>query len=193
MPPSVGAEALTKLVAVRPSYVPPYSPPISAPAPSITINAGVDISRHAVEVVRRVLVDARLGSATITSGRRSVQAQASIMYRNLVAFGVTRQRELYASSGDRVIDTYEAEKRAGKSAEAIMSAMAATIRAVGPTRVSNHLNERCEAVDVATSSISNGTAFVAALERAKQAGEIEGYHVEGAGMAYHLDVVPEGS
>jgi hypothetical protein len=174
-------------VAKATSAWPNYGPPMP-PAPAIRIMPGVDVSEHAVSVLRGVLVDAGSSSATITSGRRSVQDQARIMYTNLVTFGVARQREVYAKSGEYVIDAYEKAKAAGKTPEAIQQAMVAAILEIGPTRVSNHLNPDYDTFDVGTSSISNGTAFVAALERAKQAGTIVKYLVEGKGMAFHLDV-----
>jgi hypothetical protein len=149
---------------------------------------GVDVSDHAVSVLRAVLVDAGLSSATITSGRRRVEDQARIMYTNLETFGVARQREIYASSGDFVIGAYEKAKAAGKTPAAIQQAMVAAIHEIGPTRVSNHLNPDYDTFDVGTASISNAAAFVAALERAKQAGTIVKYLEEGRGMAFHLDV-----
>jgi hypothetical protein len=183
---TAGAHAAPPIAKATSAW-PDYGPP-RAPAPEILIMPGVDVSEHAVSVLRGVLVDAGLTSATITSGRRSVQDQARIMYTNLVTFGVARQREVYASGGEFVITAYEKARAAGKTPEAIQQAMLAAILEVGPTRVSNHLNPDYDTFDVGTSSIANGTAFVAALERAKQAGTIVKYLVEGRGMAYHLDV-----
>jgi hypothetical protein len=177
-----------KAFGLSPSFLDWISTGTAQPATKIDINPGVVVSDHTVGVIRGILTDAGESSATITSGRRTVLEQANIMYRNLVATGVARQREIYATSGDSVIDTYEEAKRAGKSPDAIVSAMVAKINAIGPTRVSNHLNANCDTVDIATSSIENGNAFVAALQRAKDAGKIEGFLVEGKGMAYHVDV-----
>jgi hypothetical protein len=166
-----------------------YGPPSSVPArpsPTINLHAGVDISANAVSTLREILQDAGLTSATITSGRRSVEDQARIMHDNCSTFGVARQRALYGSNGDQVISTYEAGVRAGKTRAAIQQDMAATIRAVGPTRVSNHLDRDCDTYDVAHSSIPDGPAFVAALERARLRGKISTHLEEGSGMSYHI-------
>ena len=37
------------------------------------------------------------------------------MYNNIQNEGVEKQRKLYASTGDKVIDTYEKAKREGKT------------------------------------------------------------------------------
>jgi hypothetical protein len=158
------------------------------PEPSIGINPGVLVSSHAVNILRDILRDAGLSSATITSGRRTVEDQARIMYTNLRTLGVARQRDLYRTSGNKVIDTYEAALQAGKTADQIRSAMVATMLEIGPSNVSNHINPSYDTFDVATSSIDNASAFAAALARAASAGRIKGFITEGKNMAYHLDV-----
>ena len=166
-----------------------YSSPASAQLTvHVAINADVRISAHAVEVLREVLRDAGANSATITSGNRSVEDQARVMYDNLRAFGVEQQRALYGSNGDTVIDVYEAALAAGKSEPTVQREMAEQIRALGATRISRHLSSRFDTFDVAWSSIAHGPAFVAALERARQSGKIDSYLIEGSSRAYHIEI-----
>lgn len=174
--------------AVSPVHTPPAAAPPARPEPRISINPGVVVSQHAVAVLRGVLLDAGAPSATITSGRRTADDQARVMHHNLVTLGVASQRSLYKTSGNRVIDIFEEQQRAGATADQIRAAMAAAIVAIGPSAVSNHCNPSYDTFDVATRSIEDAKAFVAALERAKAAGKLKGFIEEGRGMAYHLDV-----
>jgi hypothetical protein len=160
----------------------------ATPAPTIEINPGVVIATEAVNVLRDLLIDAGLTAATITSGQRTVEQQARAMYTNLVTLGVPSQRALYRDSGDKVIDEFERASQAGMTPDQVRAAMVTKIIEVGPTNVSNHIDPRFHTFDVANSSIEDGQAFVAALERAKEAGRVSAFIVEGKAMAFHVEV-----
>ena len=78
--------------------------------PQVTVPSGVLISDNAVRVLKGILRAAGLTRATVTSGRRTSSEQARIMYKLIERNGVSYAKNLYASSGDAVIDEYAAAK-----------------------------------------------------------------------------------
>jgi hypothetical protein len=171
----------------------PATPQPSSTEPTIVIDPGVVLAQQGIDVLRDVLRDAGLASAKITSGERTAAQQARIMYEYLTTLGEAKQRDLYGPSGERVIDAWKEAKDAGQSPAQIQAAMLAKINEVGPSKVSNHINPRVTTFDVAPSSIANGPAFVAALERARSAGTVSHYISEGHPMAYHIEVKRPGA
>jgi len=143
--------------------------------PVVTVPPGVLISSNALRVLKDVLRSAGIGSAMVSSGRRTPADQARIMYNNLVnpKYGVAYNRRMYGSYGDLVIDTFEAGVAARQSPDQIKKAMEAKILAIGPSRVSNHCNPEYDTFDVAPSSISDPPAMERAVVAAERAGKIQ--------------------
>jgi hypothetical protein len=151
------------------------------------------INDHIRGVLEEILREAGERDAVITSTYRDPYNQARVMYDNLERPGGVREgRRLYGSSGDQVIDVYEASKAAGKSREQIIRDMEAKIWEVGPGNVSRHSSDPNDlvAIDVAPSSIENGEAFVEALEAAQAAGRIVRFIPPPLDRAYHIEVRP---
>ena len=83
---------------------------------------------------------------------------------------MTRQRELYGSGGDKIIDTFVELRDQGKTAAEIQAGMVARIESIGPGTVSKHLADPAtlNVMDVAPSSLGDAAA-VARFETAAKA------------------------
>jgi hypothetical protein len=113
------------------------------------------IPTKAEDILKEILKEATIDSVILTSTTRSPADQARIMYSNLETYGVDQQKELYAASGDEVIDVYASLKKAGKTPDEIKSGMEQKIIAIGPQKVSAHCadtSKKC-VFDVAPSSV----------------------------------------
>ncbi len=148
------------------------------------------LSEYTVTTLKGILAAAGEKSALITSTIRTPADQARIMYNNIVKYGVTAQKRLYGAGGDAVIDVYVAQKGAGAGGAEIRKAMEEKIVAIGSTRVSRHCSdpEILQVVDIAPSSIQNGTAFAAALQAAKAAGKVSKFIPPPTDPAYHIEI-----
>jgi hypothetical protein len=169
--------------AARPSTLAP-------PAPVITFAANADpaaLTAHSKEVLTDILRRARIARALISSTVRSPAEQARVMYGNLERNGVEHQKRLYGRGGDRVIDAYAREKGAGASPDAILRAMAETIREVGPENVSRHSGDpRVLGVfDVAPSSLSDRVGFEHAVREERR---VSKFLLPPADPGYHLEI-----
>lgn len=165
-------------------------------ATTVTITYGTNADSSTVKataetVIKEIVAKSGGTSCTITSTARTPEAQARAMYNNLVGTGegqgVTAQRELYGPYGDQVIDTFEAEKEAGKTADEIKAAMAAKIIELGPGNVSKHCadsNTLC-VVDIAPSSITNGTKFEEEVDKDSR---VSKFLKPPDDPAYHLEI-----
>jgi hypothetical protein len=102
-------------------------------------------------VLKEILKNAGIARATVTSVSRTVAEQARIMYDNLEDHGIPFNRRMYATSGNRVIDVYEANL--GKSEDELKALMKKKIEEIGPTRVSNHISNSHYTFDVGPRSI----------------------------------------
>ena len=170
--------------------------PQPAPAPStgspsdpqVTIPSGVLISENAVRVLKGILRAAGLARATVTSGRRTSESQARIMYELIEGRGVSYAKDLYGSNGDRVIDEYVAAKAAGRSATEIKRAMETRIQQLGCQNVSHHCSDSYDVFDVAPSSITDSAAFRRALDRAVSASTIKMYLSPPVDPAFHIEI-----
>lgn len=156
----------------------------------ITWGANADsstVAASALEVIKELCRTAGETSCLITSTARDATAQARAMYNNLESTGVAAQRALYGPFGDQVIDTYEASKAAGKTADEIKADMAAKITEVGPSNVSKHCADPTvlAVVDIAPSSITNKTRFV---EAALAHSGVSKYLGPPNDPAYHLEI-----
>lgn len=149
------------------------------------------VSEHSRNVLRGVLDDAELASCVITSTVRSPARQARAMYTNIELTSVETQLALYASAGDQVILEYKRLKPLGHGRQAILDAMESMIVAVGPGSVSRHCADptALNVIDIAPSSISNPQRFVAALGRAKDAGQVSKFFSPANGdPAFHVEI-----
>jgi peptidoglycan hydrolase-like protein with peptidoglycan-binding domain len=173
---------------------PSTSRPTPAPRPSVgepqvTISSNARVSENAVRVLKDILRAAGLSRATITSGRRTANDQARIMYDLIVQRGVSYAKNLYGSTGDKVIDVYSTQKSAGKSATAIKQAMESKINELGCYNVSHHCSDTHDVIDVAPSSIADQTAFRLALDTALKKGTIAKYIPPPGDPAFHIEII----
>ncbi|MFP4345874.1 MAG: SH3 domain-containing protein [Anaerolineales bacterium] len=152
-------------------------------------NSGI-LSAYTLGVLKGILAEAGEKSALITSTIRTPADQARIMYNNIVTYGVAAQKRLYGAGGDAVIDVYAAQKSAGAGETEIRKAMEEKIVAIGSTSVSRHCSDPAvlQVVDIAPSSIQNGTAFAAALQAAKAAGKVSKFIPPPTDPAYHIEI-----
>lgn len=165
-------------------------------ASTVTITYGSKANSSTVKasaetVIKELVAKSGGTSCKINSTARTPEDQARAMYNNLVGTGdgkgVDAQRKLYASPGNKVIDTFEAEQKAGKSADEIKASMAAKIKELGPSSVSNHCadsNTLC-VVDIDPGSITNGTKFEEEVDKDSR---VSKFLKPPADPAYHLEI-----
>lgn len=163
-----------------------------ATSPEVAIQFGANaqrlaVSEHTLAVLRAILKAAGLASALITSTSRTPADQARAMYDNLETQGVEKQKKLYGSAGDKVIDVYAKAKAAKKSKEEILAVMEAKIKEVKPSRVSRHCSSGAllQVVDVAPSSIKVKPRFVKAVQAEKRVAKFLRPPLD---PAYHLEI-----
>jgi len=165
----------------------PAPPPTVGVVPEVTVNIsnGAIVSTNAINILKSILRTAGLTSATITSGRRTSDDQTRVMYNNLQATnGVASQRALYGPNGDAVIDVYVVQKQAGAGETAIKAAMKQKIEQLGCYNVSNHCSSN-DVFDVDPASISNGSAFLTALQNSSA---VKNYIPPPRDPAYHIEL-----
>ena len=142
---------------------------------TIVINKNVKISHvtdKSAGIVNDAMVAIEDNEVTVTSGYRSPEKQANAMYTNLQNKGIKHQKNLYGSSGDKVIDAYaDAKGKTDKQGykingvAGIKSAMVDKINSIGPGNVSAHSNIPTvrNVFDIAPSSVSNVKGFQKAI------------------------------
>lgn len=146
-----------------------------------------NVTNFSLKVLEDILQAAGLTSALITSTARTPAEQARVMFNNIMASSVLKQKRLYAAAGDAVIDEYVKAKKAGRTPIEIKAAMEAKIIALGPTKVSHHAadpNVLC-VFDVAPSSIAKKAAFEKAVRADKR---VKKFIVPPLDPAYHLEI-----
>jgi hypothetical protein len=136
---------------------------------TLTYSSSADssvITDYVEGVIKDVLKAAGENSATITSTTRTAADQARVMYNNLEKHGEAHQKKLYGSAGDKVIDVWVTEKKAGKSEAEIKSAMESKINELGPSKVSRHCGDPTKkvAVDIDPSSVKDSAKVVKAAQ-----------------------------
>jgi len=166
----------------------PSTPRLSAGAVAVTVGTNVRVSENAIGVLKRILRDAGLTRATITSGSRTSADQARIMYELIERKGVIYAKNLYGWYGDQVIAVYEAQKRAGRSATSIKQAMEEKIKALGCQHISHHCSDEYDVIDVAPSSIADHSAFSRSLKVALGGGIIDKYIPPPDDPAFHIEI-----
>jgi hypothetical protein len=161
--------------------------------PTITFGANANqevVSDHTRTVLTGILNAAGLSSCRITSTSRTPADQARVMFNNIVEHGVAAQKALYSSAGDAVIDAYVLARNQGKSSSQIKEAMKNKILQIGPSRVSRHCADPAvlNVVDISPGSITNKTAFEAAVNHAVQNGSVSKFLEPPSDPAYHLEI-----
>lgn len=91
----------------------------------------------------------------VTSGRRTIQDQARVMYELIESIGVIKARRLYKLPGRKVIKTYVETKAMGYPKDLILAEMGLKISLLGAEKVSAHCTADPKKVvfDVAPSSV----------------------------------------
>jgi hypothetical protein len=114
-----------------------------------------DVSSYSLSVLKDIMKKSKVKSATISSTARDSTNQARVMYDNIIAHSVEHQKALYSPDGDKVIDVYDASKKAGKTPAQIKEAMKTKIDEIGPEKLSNHGGDQSKfnVFDVAPSSV----------------------------------------
>ena len=119
------------------------------------------LAAWAEEILEKILTQAEIDHALVTSTKRTPHDQARIMYGNLTGplpdkkIYIDRQLRLYGDNGDRVIRVCEQQLAMGAGAADTMRAMELKIIEIGPQKVSAHClaDPDREVFDVAPSSI----------------------------------------
>ena len=150
---------------------------------------GAKVSETSRNVIKRIMKAAGVSSVTVTSTARDAYDQARAMYDNIESEGVEAQKNLYAKSGQDVIDVYSESKAAKKNKNAIINDMKAKIVAIGPSKVSRHCAEGSDlqVIDIGPGSIPDDKqdAWESAI---KAEGGVKTYFMPPKDPAYHLEI-----
>ena len=140
---------------------------------TINLRSGVSqdhVTDQSAGVVNDAMVAIEDTEVDVSSGYRSPEKQAEVMYDNIESNGTESQYKLYGKSGDKIIDKYVSLKSKGDannvySKEATVEGMVSEINKVGPGKVSAHSNDpkSYNVFDIAPSSVSNIKSFQKAL------------------------------
>ncbi len=154
-----------------------------------------NINECSLQKLKELADEAGIDEFLISSGARTPEDQARIMFNYTKIKGVAKQKALYGSNGDKVIDVYVAEKAAGKADDEIKQAMLDKINELGPNNVSNHCSDPDvrTTVDIAPSSIvdiNKRADFISAVEQAVEEGTVHRILHPGNSDddAYHIEV-----
>ena len=164
---------------------------------SVSFGKNVNISsinKCSLQLLKEITDKLGINKFQISSAFRSGADQARVMFDNIKLDGVVKQKALYGSNGDRIIDVYSVALAAGKSNDEIKQAMLDEINKIGAYNVSNHSGDpnTHTAVDIRPSSIplSNRSEFVNAINQAISNGEVSKFLHPGNSKdrAYHIEV-----
>ncbi len=113
------------------------------------------VSMYSRKVLRDIMQASGINQIRITSTARTAADQARIMFENIERYGVSHQKKLYGSYGDKVIDEYSVLKQEAKTEAEIILGMTEKINSLGPRNVSRHTAdpEKLNVIDIAPSSI----------------------------------------
>lgn len=150
------------------------------------------LTANTIATLKSIAMEAGLASLTITSTVRTPEEQARAMYDNIRSTGAARQKQLYGSAGDAVIDVYSSELKKGSSQNQILQAMSQKVYQLGPSNVSRHClsnGRTLDVFDIASSSVSNKAALRSALSKAQQQGQISKYIDEtSSNGCFHVEI-----
>ncbi|UOQ73448.1 RHS repeat domain-containing protein [Hymenobacter cellulosilyticus] len=126
-----------------------------------------NISNHSARVIASSMRQAKLAAARVNSTQRTVREEATAMYNNAaVPGGIEKSYKLYASTGDKVVKTFEQGVENGLTRQEIINNMISTINSIGPTRVSKHIAnpDAVNVIDISASATgSKARSFNKAL------------------------------
>jgi hypothetical protein len=153
------------------------------------------VNKCSLEKIKEIANRLGIKKFEISSTSRTGADQARIMYNNIVTYGVTKQKSLYGSNGDAVIDAYTTAKAlVGSTATTIKAAMLVKINELGANNVSNHSADpnTLTVVDIRPSSMSSSerAKFVDAINNAVATGDISRFLHPGNSTdpAYHIEI-----
>ncbi len=158
------------------------------------------VSEYSKQVIRMALKEAGMSHAVITSTIRTPKEQARTMLRN-AKINLTKQYQLYGSSGDKVLEVYEKNK--SKPENEVVDLMVAKIEELAKQnrRVSKHcvtedVYKKTNVIDIgynSTKSVSknfDADKFTAALKKLKKDGYIATVidETKKSNKAWHIEV-----
>lgn len=147
------------------------------------------VSTYTREVLTDIMKTSGITKITITSTARTANDQARIMFENIEQRGVSHQKNLYSSYGDKVIDHYSKLKKNGKSKKEIIGGLTSKINALGPRNVSRHAGDpnKINVVDIAPSSINvaDRKRFESAVSKDSR---VSKFFTPPKDPAYHLEI-----
>lgn len=155
---------------------------------------GMDISlvpEYSKNILRQIAKNSNYTRVVISSTARTPRWQAEIMYNNIIANGLQKQRDTYKQPGQRVLDVYEIQKKAGKSKEEIIQTMTNKINDLGASSVSTHCADFniVNVVDIPHSSLGvNKTDFKSQAQKLQREGKITQILDENG--CYHI-IIPQ--
>lgn len=108
-------------------------------------------------------INGYVGCIFITSAYRTPEEQAQAMLANIKRTGVAKQKKIYGSYGDQVIDVYNRNRNDSEN----LSAMIAKIYELGPFNVSHHCGDfsQINVFDVSEGKLSNRSLFINEVEK----------------------------
>ena len=155
---------------------------------------GMDISlvsEYSKNILRQIAKNSNYTRVVISSTARTPRRQAEIMYNNIITKGLQEQRNTYKQPGQRVLDVYEIQKKAGKNKDEIIQAMTNKINELGASNVSKHCADFnvVNVVDIPHSSLgANKTKFKTETQKLQNEGKITQILDENG--CYHI-VIPQ--
>ena len=191
-----GNAAVARMLArATPEAAAPAAPVVADATISYGANADAAVmTPEALEALQKILKTAGVASALISSTARDAHDQARAMYANLENEGVAAQRGLYGPSGGKVIDIYEEQKKAGKTADEIKQSMEDKINEVGPTKVSKHTADPATVlvfdVDPASIAADKQQALMDAANAEEGKSITNFLDPSDNDPAYHFEIVP---
>ena len=158
------------------------------------------ISEHTKSLLQQIGDELGIKKLNITSGLRPPKRQASTMYDNIKQKGVASQKDMYATTGDAIVNVYVRLNAAGKSKGEIIAAMEAEIISLSEKglRVSKHCvsevqYKKLNVIDVSPRTIPQSLhkAMKTKLVNLKAQGLLEKFIIPGevkGEPAYHLEI-----
>jgi hypothetical protein len=159
---------------------------------SVSYATGVDrssITDSAELVLREICARADISSVTISSGARTAESQVNAMYKN-ASDNLVRERRLYGTAGQQVLDAYEQAVAAGHSEQEVKAAMLDRLNAVGPGNVSSHISQGPDVstFDVAPSSLQSKEAIERFESEVQADPRVSRYFAPPPDKGFHLEI-----
>ena len=154
------------------------------------------VAKTSEETIKKILSNAGLTSATISSTQRTPEKQAQVMFNDLKSGAPDK----YRKPGTAVQAVYYTLKRAGKSDDYILDQMIKEVYKQGPGKVSHHCGDpaKLTVVDISIKSIpaDKQEAFVTAILQAQKSGLVSDFQYPGNNpneAAFHIEIPVNGN